>query len=148
MTSICRPRACRHRATAAIWRHRLSAARQVQRSSAPYPAILFFAIAGTAARAAARAAQGNSVAAFGPVVMKPTATLACPMVSALDRWLADSVQPAAMRWFGIRVAEIKQISAYSCRGMNGNSRAQISEHAFGKRSTSRRFTLADGRTIW
>ena len=26
-----------------------------------------------------------------------------------------------MRWFGARVVEIKQISAYSCRGMNGNS---------------------------
>ena len=25
-----------------------------------------------------------------------------------------------MRWFGARVVEIKQISAYSCRGMNGN----------------------------
>src|SRR6267378_528460 len=74
-------------------------------------------------------AQGNSVAAFGPVAVKPAATLACPIVSALDRWLADSVQPAAQRWFGARVVEIKQISAYSCRGMNGNSRAHISEHA-------------------
>ncbi|MDO9298012.1 extensin family protein [Bradyrhizobium sp.] len=92
-------------------------------------------------------AQGNSVAAFGPVVMKPTATLACPIVSALDRWLADSVQPAAMRWFGIRVTEIKQISAYSCRGMNGNARAHISEHAFGNALDIAAFTLADGRTV-
>ncbi|MGZ5877268.1 MAG: extensin family protein, partial [Bradyrhizobium sp.] len=65
-------------------------------------------------------AQGNSVAAFGPVAVKPAATLACPIVSELDRWLADSVQPAAMRWFGARVVEIKQISAYSCRGRNGD----------------------------
>ncbi|HEY5127947.1 MAG TPA: extensin family protein, partial [Bradyrhizobium sp.] len=50
-------------------------------------------------------ARGNSVAAFGPVALKPAATLACPIVSALDRWLADSVQPAAQRWFGARVAE-------------------------------------------
>jgi hypothetical protein len=92
-------------------------------------------------------APGNSVAAFGPVAMKPAATLACPMVSALDRWLADSVQPAAQRWFGTRVAGIKQISAYSCRGMNGNSRAQISEHAFGNALDIAAFTLADGRTI-
>ena len=34
------------------------------------------------------------------VSMKPAATLACPIVSALDRWLA-TVQPAAMRWFGV-----------------------------------------------
>ncbi len=75
------------------------------------------------------------------------ATLACPIVSALDRWLADSVQPAAMRWFGARVVEIKQISAYSCRGMNGNSRAHISEHAFGNALDIAGFTLADGRHV-
>jgi hypothetical protein len=92
-------------------------------------------------------AQGNSVGAFGPVTVKPAATLACPIVSALDRWLADSVQPAAMRWFGARVVEIKQISAYSCRGMNGNSRAQISEHAFGNALDIAGFTLADGRHV-
>jgi len=81
------------------------------------------------------------------VTLKPTATLACPIVSALDRWLADSVQPAAQRWFGSPVAEIKQISAYSCRGMNGNSRAHISEHAFGNALDIAAFTLADGRRI-
>ncbi|MGL1784028.1 hypothetical protein ACSTG0_23480, partial [Vibrio parahaemolyticus] len=43
-------------------------------------------------------AQGNAVNTVGPVAIKPTATLACPIVSALDRWLADSVQPAAQRW--------------------------------------------------
>jgi hypothetical protein len=92
-------------------------------------------------------AQGNSVAAFGPVAVRPAATLACPIVSALDRWLADSVQPAAMRWFGARVVEIKQISAYSCRGMNGNSYAHISEHAFGNALDIAGFTLADGRYV-
>jgi len=92
-------------------------------------------------------AQGNAVGAFGQVSMKPPATLACPIVSALDRWLTDSVQPAAMRWFGVRVVEIKQISAYSCRGMNGNSHAHISEHAFGNALDIAAFTLADGRRI-
>ena len=91
--------------------------------------------------------QGNPVNAFGAVAVTPTATLACPIVSALDRWLADSVQPSAMRWFGARVVEIKQISAYSCRGMNGNSRAHISEHAFGNALDIASFTLADGRRI-
>jgi hypothetical protein len=91
--------------------------------------------------------QGNSVTAFGPVAVKPVATLACPIVSVLDRWLADAVQPAAQRWFGARVVEIKQISAYSCRGMNGDSRAHISEHAFGNALDIAGFTLADGRHI-
>src|SRR5258706_14235672 len=92
-------------------------------------------------------AQGNSVAAFGPVAMKPAATLACPIVSALDRWLADSVPPAAMRWFGARGVEIRQISPHSCRGMKGNSRAHISEHAFGNALDIAGFTLADGRHV-
>ncbi len=82
-----------------------------------------------------------------PVTVSPAATLACPIVSELDRWLANSVQPAAMRWFGSPVAEIKQISAYSCRGMNGNPNAHISEHAFGNALDIAAFTLADGRKI-
>jgi Extensin-like protein C-terminus len=92
-------------------------------------------------------ATGNSVGTVGPVAVRPAATLACPIVSALDHWLADSVQPAAIRWFGARVVEIKQISAYSCRGMNGNSHAHISEHAFGNALDIAAFTLADGRRI-
>jgi len=52
-----------------------------------------------------------------------------------------------MRWFGVRVVEIKQISAYSCRGMNGNANAHISEHAFGNALDIAGFTLADGRKI-
>jgi hypothetical protein len=79
--------------------------------------------------------------------VSPAATLACPMVSALDRWVTDSLQPAAQRWFGSPVAEIKQISAYSCRGMNGQAGAPISEHAFGNALDIAAFTLADGRRI-
>jgi Extensin-like protein C-terminus len=86
-------------------------------------------------------------AAAGPVAVKPAATLACPIVSVLDRWLTETVQPAAQRWFGQRVVEIKQISAYSCRGMNGNPSAHISEHAFGNALDIAAFTLADGRHV-
>lgn len=113
-------------------------------SSAPYPQPSY-----SSSPAAPRLgpAQGNPVSAFGQVSMKPAATLACPIVSALDRWLSDSVQPASMRWFGVRVVEIKQISAYSCRGMNGNPHAHISEHAFGNALDIAAFTLADGRRV-
>jgi hypothetical protein len=89
----------------------------------------------------------HSVASFGPVAVRPAATLACPIVSVLDRWLTEAVQPAAQRWFGARVVEIKQISAYSCRGMNGNAHAHISEHAFGNALDIAGFTLADGRQV-
>jgi len=83
----------------------------------------------------------------GPVEIKPAATLACPIVSALDRWLIDSVQPAALRWFNTPVIEIRQISAYSCRGMNGQPGARISEHAFGNALDIAAFILGDGRKI-
>jgi hypothetical protein len=85
--------------------------------------------------------------AAGPVAVRPAATLACPLVSALDHWFTETVQPAAQRWFGQRVVEIKQISAYSCRGMNGNPSAHISEHAFGNALDIAAFTLADGRRV-
>jgi hypothetical protein len=92
-------------------------------------------------------ARGPQSTAATPVAISPPATLACPMVSELERWIASAVQPAALHWFGTPVAEITQISAYSCRGMNGNPRASISEHAFGNALDISTFTLADGRKI-
>lgn len=83
----------------------------------------------------------------GSVEVKPAATLACPLVAALDHWLAQSVQPAAQRWFRQPVVEIKQISSYSCRSMNNQAGAKISEHAFGNAIDVAAFVLADGRTI-
>jgi Extensin-like protein C-terminus len=84
---------------------------------------------------------------IGPVAVSPSATLACPLVSVLDQWITEAVQPAAMKWFGVPVVEIKQISAYSCRGMNGDPNATISEHAFGNALDIAAFTLADGRKL-
>jgi Extensin-like protein C-terminus len=89
--------------------------------------------------------DGNAVG--GAVEVRPAATLACPIVSALDQWITSAVQPAALRWFRQPVAEIKQISAYSCRGMNGDPNARISEHAFGNALDIAEFTLADGHKI-
>jgi len=91
--------------------------------------------------------QVNAAVTARPATVAPAATLACPLVSMLDRFASDSVQPAAMRWFGQPVVEIKQISAYSCRGMNGDSNARISEHAFGNALDIAAFTLAGGRVI-
>jgi hypothetical protein len=85
--------------------------------------------------------------AAAPAAVTPAATLACPLVLRLDRFVSDKVQPAALRWFGQRVVEIKQISAYSCRGMNGDPSANISEHAFGNALDMAAFTFADGRKV-
>jgi hypothetical protein len=91
--------------------------------------------------------RGEQTASVGPIAFKPVATLACPLVSQLDRWIMEAIQPAALKWFNQPVVEIKQISAYSCRGMNGNPNSRISEHAFGNALDISAFTLADGRRI-
>lgn len=85
--------------------------------------------------------------AIQPATVTPAATLSCPIVSALDKWVSEGVQPAAMRWFGAPVTEIRQISAYSCRQMNGAGGHGVSEHAFGNALDIAGFTLADGRKV-
>jgi hypothetical protein len=83
----------------------------------------------------------------GYVTVAPTATLACPVIGEVDRWLAEAVQPAAEAWFGEQVVEIHQLSAYSCRTMNGQTGASISEHAFGNALDVSAFKFASGREI-
>ncbi len=89
----------------------------------------------------------RTTGAIMPATLQPAATLACPLVSALDKWVAEGVQPAAQKWFGSQVATIKQISAYSCRGMVGAGTSRVSEHAFGNALDIAGFVLADGRKI-
>ncbi|MEM7192266.1 MAG: extensin family protein [Pseudomonadota bacterium] len=83
----------------------------------------------------------------GRVRVTPAATMGCPMTAALDRWLHNSVQRAAMRHFRQPVVEIKQISSYSCRGRNGRTTGKLSEHAFGNALDIAGFTLANGQTV-
>jgi hypothetical protein len=92
-------------------------------------------------------APGREGGLASQVAVAPAATLACPLVAALDNWMATGVQPAARRWFGQPVVEIKQISAYSCRSMNNQRGAPISEHAFGNALDVAAFILADGRKV-
>jgi Extensin-like protein C-terminus len=89
----------------------------------------------------------NTAAAIMPAAVTPPATLACPLVSALDRWVRDGVQPAALHWFGTQVTEIRQIGSYSCREMVGAGTSSMSEHAFGDALDIAGFTLVDGRKI-
>ena len=89
----------------------------------------------------------NTTAAIMPAAVTPPATLACPLVSALDRWVSEGVQPAALHWFHSQVTEIRQIGSYSCREMVGAGTSAMSEHAFGDALDIAGFTLADGRKV-
>jgi hypothetical protein len=93
--------------------------------------------------------QPLSVAALndGTVVVGPAATIGCPMTVALEQWLAAAVQPSALARLGSQVVSIEQISAYACRGRNGQPDAELSEHAFGNALDIASFQLADGRVV-
>ncbi len=83
----------------------------------------------------------------GAVAFNATATLDCSMVAELDQWLADVVQPAAQARFGASVTQINSMGSYSCRGMNNQSGAPLSEHSFGNALDIGGFVLSDGRQI-
>jgi len=83
----------------------------------------------------------------GTIGIGPDATLGCPVTTALEYWMRNSVQPASIAYFGMPVVEIKQISAYSCRTRNSKKGADLSEHAFGNAIDVAGFVLADGRVV-
>jgi hypothetical protein len=82
----------------------------------------------------------------GTVVVSPVAKMGCPLADALETWLANSVQPAAMKAFGSPVVEVMQISAYACRNRN-NFGKELSEHAFGNALDISGFKLQNGKVI-
>lgn len=83
----------------------------------------------------------------GAVSFNAPYVLDCPMIAALNEWLRDVVQPTAQARFGQPVVEVISMGSYSCRGMNNQPGAQISEHAFGNAIDVGGFRLADGREI-
>lgn len=85
--------------------------------------------------------------ADGAVTMNSTATLDCSMISALDTWIREVVQPAAQARFGEPVVRINSIGSYSCRGINNMSGASLSEHSFGNAIDIGGFVLASGREL-
>ena len=83
----------------------------------------------------------------GSVTLNSTQTLDCPMIEALDTWIKDVVQPAAMARFGEKVVRINSMGSYNCRGINNMSGANLSEHSFGNAIDVGGFVLASGREL-
>jgi hypothetical protein len=83
----------------------------------------------------------------GAVIIKPTATLGCPMVAGLQRWIANSVQPAALEMFGVDIAAIQPLGSYGCRPVDNIRGKSLSDHSFGNAIDVGFFILADGRKI-
>jgi hypothetical protein len=82
----------------------------------------------------------------GQTAFDPAITLGCPLTEALDSWLRESVQPAAIEWIGAPVIEIDELSNYACRKRN-NFGSGYSEHAFGNALDISGFKFANGRKL-
>ena len=74
-------------------------------------------------------------------------TLTCPMYSAMNRWLEQVVQPAAMARFGQPVVEVRTMGTYACRPMNHQRGARLSEHSFANAIDVGGFRLQDGSLV-
>ena len=88
-----------------------------------------------------------SAALHGAVSLKPSATLRCPMIPAVDRWFYEVVQPAAQYYFGQPVIGVKVAASYSCRPINHVRGSKLSEHGRANAIDISAFTLADGRKL-
>jgi hypothetical protein len=83
----------------------------------------------------------------GEVGLDKRLTVDCPMTAALETWVNEVVQRDAQARFGQKVATVNVFGAYSCRSIDNQPGAQLSEHAFGNAVDVSGFTLADGRKI-
>jgi len=83
----------------------------------------------------------------GRVILKPVAYLRCPMIPQVNRWVVNTIAPAAQRFYGVRLVELSIAGSYSCRPMNHVNGAYLSEHGHANALDVSGFVLADGRRI-
>lgn len=88
-----------------------------------------------------------STADQGRVALKPAALLRCPMIPQVERWVRETIAPAARYYFASSLVEIKVAGSYSCRPMNNVFGARLSEHGYANAVDISAFVLEDGRTI-
>ncbi len=85
--------------------------------------------------------------AGGTVMLNTDQTLGCPMIPALDAWIAQVVQPLAQARFGVDVTGISAMGSYTCRSIDNQRGARLSEHSFGNALDIGGFRLSDGREL-
>ncbi len=74
-------------------------------------------------------------------------TMSCPVTAALERWVAEVVQPAAVAVYGAPVVELKSMGTYNCRTRNSRRGARLSEHAFANAIDVSGFVFANGHSV-
>jgi hypothetical protein len=86
-------------------------------------------------------------AAGAAIQWNQPAVASCRLVSTMDEFERDVVQPAALRYFREKVVRIDHLGAWSCRRRAGWFFPRWSEHAKGKAIDVSGFELAGGRRV-
>lgn len=79
------------------------------------------------------------------VALKPAAKLNCQTAVAMAEWLQRDAGPASRSRYLSGIAEVRQMSSYSCRKIAGTN--QYSEHSKGNALDIGSFKLKNGRVI-
>lgn len=79
------------------------------------------------------------------IKLAPKATLSCAMAEQMARWAQRDLAPAARLRYLSGVAEVRQMSSYSCRRISGSSR--MSAHSKGNALDIGAIELKNGRVI-
>jgi hypothetical protein len=80
------------------------------------------------------------------VALEPPATVACETARALLAWIEGGAKPAFAAE-GRSLAAVTVLDDYSCRGVNRDPEAELSEHAYGRAIDIGGFRLGDGATV-
>ena len=73
--------------------------------------------------------------------------MTCPVARQFARWAREAVQPAAHAWLGRKVVRIESFGTYSCRPINNQPGARLSEHGRANAVDIGVFVLEGGRRI-
>ncbi|MFT5507314.1 MAG: hypothetical protein ACI89J_000378 [Hyphomicrobiaceae bacterium] len=88
-----------------------------------------------------------SAAARGQVRFQPAATVRCQMVPSVEAWVQNVLRPAARRYLGSDIVQLRIAASYACRTRNHKAGGKLSEHGKANAIDVSKFHLADGRVV-
>lgn len=83
----------------------------------------------------------------GGIQIRPAAQVNCQISEAFAKWVKNELAPAARLRYVSGVKSIHQMSSYSCRTMNSQRGAAMSEHAKGNAIDVGKIVLNNGKEI-
>lgn len=83
----------------------------------------------------------------GGIQIKPAAQVNCQITEAFARWVKQELVPSTRTRYLSGVSAIHQMSSYSCRTMNSQRGAAMSEHAKGNAIDVGKIVLKSGKAI-